>query len=149
MQRLLMLVLVFVLVAVAALAHAEKVDLPPAGLRKTATHVVTGTVKAIYERKERKDGWAYTRYVAEVAIDAVEKGAGLEKGRLAYVRYWRRSYVGGKPPPSTSGHRGLPKAGETLRIYLARNAYDGFGKTQDGGLNVIGANGFERLSRDK
>ena len=31
-------------------------------------------------------------------------------------------------------------------MYLARNAYDGFGAdNKDGGLNVIGANGFEKL----
>ena len=35
----------------------------------------------------------------------------------------------------------------TMRIYLARNIYDEFSrkKNMDGGFNVIGANGFERL----
>jgi hypothetical protein len=127
---------------------AEKVDMPRAGLQSTATHVITGTVKAVYTRKETEGEWRYTRYVAEVKVKTVEKGEGLKPGGLAYVRYWTRSWIGGREmPPSTSGHRGLPEEGETLRIYLARNAYDGFStENHDGGFNVIGANGFERLS---
>ena len=35
--------------------------------------------------------------------------------------------------------------GATIRAYLARNACDGFGETKDGGFNVIGANGFEKV----
>ena len=87
--------------------------------------------------------------MAEVKVAAVEKGEGIEKGSLAYVRYWTRVWAAqGEMPPSTTGQRRLPKSGEKHRIYLARNAYDGFaGKegNSDGGLNVIGANGFEKL----
>jgi hypothetical protein len=78
-------------------------------------------------------------------VTEVEKGAGLEKGSLVCVRYCTRSWRQVRSQPHTNGHRGLPNDGETLRIYLARNACDGFGKTDDGGVNVIGANGFERL----
>ena len=133
----------------AVVVSAEKVDMPPAGLLKTATHVVAGKVQAIYKRTVVKEGWYYTHYLAEVKIDSVEKGEGLAAGGLVYVRYWHRAWrKRGVPPPSTSGHRGLPKEGETLRIYLARNAYDGFSKdNNDGGYNVIGANGFERLKK--
>ena len=38
--------------------------------------------------------------------------------------------------------RRIPKEGDRVRVYLARNAYDGFGDNGDGGFNVIGANGF-------
>jgi hypothetical protein len=125
---------------------AEKVDMPREGLEKTATHIVVGEVRAIYTRQETAGDWRYTRYLAEVAAKEVEKGEGLAPG-LVYVRYWHREWHGGRTPPlDTAGHRGLPKEGETLRIYLARNAYDGFTKENaDGGFNVIGANGFERL----
>lgn len=126
---------------------AEKVDTPPKGLRRTATHVVTGEVVAIYTRAATKGDWAYTHYLAEVKVAKVEKGEGLTSGGLVYVRYWRRKFTGAVPPPSTGGHRGLPKEGQSLRIYLARNAYDGFTKeNHDGGFNVIGANGFEKLA---
>jgi hypothetical protein len=135
-----------VVISLALSVRAEKADMPPEGLRKRATHVVVGKVRSIYTRESREGKWRYTRYVAEVSVNEVEKGEGLAKGALVYARYWRRGWLGGKPPADTSGHRGLPKEGETLRIYLARNAYDGFTKdNKDGGFNVIGANGFERL----
>ena len=132
------------IVFAALFAHAEKVDMPPAGLKKTATHIVVGKVQAVYSRQVREGKWQYTRYVAEVKVKTVEKGEGI--GGLVYARYWRREWRGGSTtPPSTAGHRGLPKEGETLRIYMAKNAYDGFTKdNNDGGFNVIGANGFER-----
>jgi hypothetical protein len=126
---------------------AEKVDMGPEDLRRTATHVVVGKVAAVYERQESSGDWKYTHYVAEVRVLKVEKGADLKKGGLVYARYWRRSWQGsGRQPPSTAGHRGLPAAGDTVRVYLARNAYDGFTfDNKDGGFNVIGANGFEAV----
>ena len=127
-------------------ARAEKAPMSKQALEKTATHVVTGAVKAVYTREAREGRWKVKHHIAEVEVVSVEKGEGLEKGQLVYPRYWTRRWAGpGTQPPSTSGHSGLPKTGETLRIYMARNAYDGFGTTDDGGLNVIGANGFERL----
>ena len=126
--------------------HAEKVNMPPSALKKTATHVIVGEVAQIYERKEVSEEWNTTYYLAEVRIKEVEKGDGIKAGELVYVRYWNRSPTPNRPIPlDTNGHRGLPKKGETLRIYLARNAYNGFGSTNDGGFDVIGANGFERL----
>src|SRR5262249_2903614 len=128
--------------------RAEKVDMTAEELRDTATHVIVGKVTGIYERKEDAGDWKYTKYVAEVQIEKSEKGEVLRAGEMAYARYWRRQYAGKEkfPPPSTNGHRGLPAAGQKLRIYLARNAYDGFSQdNRDGGLNVIGANGFDAL----
>jgi hypothetical protein len=129
-------------------ALAEKPDMKPDSLRKIATHVVVGEVKAVYTRQHMEGRMRVTRYLAEVEVKTVEKGDGLEAGALAYVRYWTQEWTGSpeKMPAGTTGHRRLPSEGETLRIYLAKNAYDGFGDdNDDGGLNVIGANGFERL----
>jgi hypothetical protein len=130
-----------------ALALAEKVSMSPSELRQTATHVIVGKVLAVYERTATQGDWRYTHYVAETQVLTSEKGSGLRKGDLVYARYWRRSWNGkGRQPPSTSGHRGLPKSGDTIRIYMARNAYDGFTEqNSDGGFNVIGANGFEQV----
>ena len=126
--------------------RAEKVDMSAEDLRKTATHIVTGQVVAVYERTESDGDWKYTRYVAEVRVTECEKGDGVKKGDLVYMRYWRRGWQGkGNPPPSTAGHRDIPGDGATIRAYLARNAYDGFGETKDGGFNVLGANGFEKV----
>lgn len=145
MKRITRLV-VAILVCAAPRAQAEKVDTPKAGLQKMATHIVFGEVRAVYERHENAGRYAYTHYVAEIKAEKVEKGEGIAAGGLVYVRYWRRRWIGaGKPPPGTAGHRGLPEKGEKLRVYLARNVYDGFTKDNtDGGYNVIGANGFER-----
>jgi hypothetical protein len=128
-------------------AHAEKVDTPPGAMRKGSTHVIVGRVQGIYTRTAVEGKWRVARHLAEVEITAGEKGA-LAKGTLTYVRYWRRSWVGpGMQPPSTGGHRGLPKEGETLRIYLVNKGYNGAGETKDGGLDVYFANGFERLKK--
>ena len=134
------------LLAVPALAWAEKVPLSPEELRATATHIVVGQVTAVYTRTETTPEWRYTHYVAEIRIAEIEKGDGLKKGEPVYVRYWQRQWISRqKQPPSTIGHRGLPNPGDTIRVYVARNAYDGFGNTSDGGFNVIGANGFEAV----
>jgi len=141
---------IIIMAAIVSIAKAEKIDLSPAQLLKTATHVIDGQVLAVYERTETHGDWRYTKCLAEVRVDTCDKGEGLKKGDLIYVRYWQREWIGkGDVPPSTIGHRGLPKDHETMRIYLARNAYDGFSNdNNDGGFNVIGANGFEKLKPD-
>ena len=123
----------------------EKPDLSPEQLRETATHVVLGEVQQIWTREESSANWDVTHSVAEIAVETVEKGDGLQPGELVYARYWQKRWDGwGTPPADTSGHRGLPEQGERVRVYLARDAHDGFGKTSDHGFNVIGPNGFAR-----
>jgi hypothetical protein len=137
---------VCIFVTTACCVYAEKLDLPPHALRDTATHVIVGAVVQVYERKETDRDWTTTFYLTEVRAKEIEKGEGIKMGDLVYVRYWKRTWVGGSTRPiTTNGHRDLPKIGDSLRIYMARNAYDGFGTTSDGGFNVIGANGFEKL----
>ncbi|MDG2223931.1 MAG: hypothetical protein P8L85_21300 [Rubripirellula sp.] len=125
----------------------EKAPMSAEELRQTATDIIVGKVVRVYERTESEGDWSYTRFVAEISVGTVEKGESIEPADLAYVRYWKRRWVGGgRVPASTSGHRGLPSEGVTLRVYLARNAYDGFTRSnKDGGFNVIGANGFEKI----
>ncbi len=140
------MICLFVVVSscVISVARAEKVDLSPQELREMATHVVTGHVNMIFQQTLALDDWQYTLYVAELRIAECTKGDGLAAGNLMYARYWQQQWIGnGDAPPSTSGHRGLPDEGDFVRVYLSRNAYDGFGDNSDGGFNVIGANGFE------
>ena len=136
-----------VLVAFGSPLSAEKIDLTPKQLWEVATHVVAGKVTSVYAKRETGGNWQYTRYLAEIRVGVVQKGEGLKQGEPIYVRYWRRSYRGpGDPPPSTGGHRGLPAEGDVVRVYLARDAYDGFTRdNNDGGFNVIGANGFAEV----
>lgn len=143
--------LALVLVGAAGAASApspaplEKADLSPDQLLRISTHVIVGEVKQVWTREESGFNWDWTRYVAEIAVESVEKGEGIAAGGLVYVRYWTKRWDGfGAPPPDTNGHRGLPSPGDRVRAHLARGAYDGFGKTDDGGFNVIGANGFSK-----
>jgi len=139
--------LVVVMALLAPPARAEKAPMSPEALRRTATHVVTAEVVAVYTRTAVEGMYRVTRHVAEIRVREVEKGEGIDREAPLYVRYWTQQWVGpGMAPPGTNGHRGLPSPGDVLRIYLARNAYDGFTSANtDGGFNVIGANGFEKL----
>jgi hypothetical protein len=147
MRRLDVVTLLLGALLITSTLRAEKPDMPPESLQEIATHVVTGTVNAVYARVRMRGKMRVTRYLAEVKVKTVEKGEGIEKGRLICIRYWEQEGTGSfeDMPAGTGGHRYLPEEGETRRIYLARNAYDGFGDdNRDGGLNVIGANGFEK-----
>ena len=150
MRTVLALALALVLLSVAEaprVAEAERANASPAQLQKGATHIVLGTVKAVYTRTETKGGWRVTRYVAEVEVVKSEKGD-LAKGQLAYVRYWQQQWLRRTPqPPSASGHHAIPKEGETLRIYAVNQGDNRLGRTTDGGLDVIGPNGFERPAK--
>lgn len=124
-------------------ARAEKVDMTPEQLQMTATHVISGLVKDIYSTMEREGDYEVTRFIAEIVIEKVEKGDGLKAGELAYARYWRQNWRGkGTPPPGTSGHRGLPKKGDAIKVYLVNKGYNGGGDTTDGGYDVVFTNGF-------
>ncbi len=128
-------------------AAVEIPDRSTEKLEELATHIVTADVVSIYDREVEARSWATTHHVAEVRVKSVENGALADDDGLIYVRYWQRAWVGGgHPPTSTNGHRGLPAEGDSVRIYLAQDAYDGFGgPNEDGGFNVLGPNGFARL----
>ena len=127
--------------------QAEKPPSSNAKLLKESTNVVTGTVKAIYQRTEKHNSWEYTYFIAEIRVKNSEKGDGIAADSLIYVRYWQKEWKGkGDPPPDTAGHFPLPSKNDAVRVYLARNSYDGFtDENKDGGFNVIGTNGFEKL----
>jgi len=83
-------IVLLALVTLSTGAYGERVDMPPAWLKETATNVIVGTVMAVYESKADDKEWSTTRYVAEVKIKTTEKGDGLKTGDLVYVRYWHR-----------------------------------------------------------
>lgn len=127
--------------------RAEKAIMSPEAMARISTHIVIGEIKAITTRVEKAGGYEKTHFVAEVKITKVEKGDDLKADQLVYVRYWQKHWVGrGMPPTGTNGHRGLPAAGDSKRIYLARNAYNGLGESHDGGFDVIGCDGFQNPS---
>lgn len=145
--RILAILACAVLYGFALGANPAPVEIPNRSKEKLAelsTHIVTAGIVALYERQVEARSWATTHRVAEMRVKRVEKGELHDADGLIYVRYWDRKWVGKRPgPPSTHGHRGLPSEGDSVRLYLAHNAYDGFGTTnEDGGFNVLGPNGF-------
>jgi hypothetical protein len=142
-------VLIF-LAGMTSTAFGAKMIMSPAKMRNTATHVIVGPVVRIYHHDQTAQDKRITNYVAEIRAERIEKGQGLNNGDLVYARYWTSAWLPtATPVPDQLGHRGLPKEGETLRVYLARNAYDGAGYTQDGGFNVLFADGFEGLGQER
>ena len=130
-------------IALAPALWAIGPKLTPQQLREMATHVVTGKVDAIYERTEKKGDWEYTHYIAEIRISDSEKGEGIRKGDLLYVRYWQRGWRGDGPvPPSGMGYRGLPAEGDSIRVYLEREAPNRSALFK---FKVVAEDGFEKL----
>ena len=119
-------------------------------LRKSATHIAVGEVVRVYSVKEREGSFEVHRYVAELKVDAVEKGEGIAKAEPLYVRWFTQQWKGPGPGPTgSSGHYGwTPKAGQKARVFLAKNAHDGYTPdNQDGGYNVLVPNGFEKYKK--
>jgi hypothetical protein len=140
-----------VLVAVVAgIARAERAPLSPERLLKEATHVVTGTVKAVYHRdivtERTGEGTQETRYVLEIEVDGTEKGEGVNKGDIVYARCWRLKKHGAKGPlPGPSGHFDIPKEGAKVKAFLAKGKYLATSQT-DNGFTVVYPNGIETVS---
>ena len=151
MRRVCILSILCTMATFSNVARAEKELSSPEELQETATHIVVGKVLAVYARTEKAGDWEYTRRVAEVQVQKVEKGEGVKEKDLIYARYYNRKWIGkGRLPPSDLGHWPHPKAGESWRVYVAKNAYDGYMfENNDGGFNVLGVNGFEELEREK
>ncbi len=127
-----------------SVAHSEIPSVSQEALQKQATLIVTGEVKCVYFKLEKTNLEEYTNYIAEVCVDQCEKGEGVKKGDLVYIRYWNRRWIGKGPvPPSYSGHRGLIKEGAQIRAYLTTEAT--IRGKKDGGLNVLDPNGTEEL----
>lgn len=127
--------------------EAAKPKMKEPDMRKMATHVIVGKITAIYKKESETDKQKETRYVAEVKVEKVEKGTGLQVGGLTYVRYWSLEWIGeGFAPPDAELHFSHnPRPKQRLRMYLTKNTYDGAGENNDGGLNVIFQDGFMTL----
>jgi hypothetical protein len=139
------------LVAGLALAsRAEKPSLTPERRAEVATHVLVGEVQRIYSRVELQGRMQLTRYVAELSVEAVEKGEGIAPGDLVYARYWEKVWKGDpdQAPADAYGHVGTSE-GARVRAFLARNADDNYvaAENRDGGLNVLYADGLEALPK--
>ncbi|HEY1377148.1 MAG TPA: hypothetical protein VGF55_10165 [Gemmataceae bacterium] len=144
-MRLHLTILALALLAVPP-AAAERVPLDAAGLNAESTHVLTGTVKAVYSRDVQSTlygaGTVETHSVLEIEVEAVEKGDNVKPKDVVYARCWRlkqRGADGLRPGPS--GHF-VPADGARVRVYLHRGNYPPTGQT-DNGFAVVYPNGIE------
>jgi hypothetical protein len=139
-----------VLLSVLAMAvHAAVPAMSPEQLRKESTHVVVGKVTEVYTSAPVKQGdGSTTHIVAQIEVQKVEKGGGLEVGKVVYARYWASKYIGKGTPPIGSGdqYSDYPKVGDRVRVYLSHNGKNFVADTRkDGGYDVMFPNGFEDL----
>lgn len=146
-MRPLIAVVVLSVLTLAAQVTAERPNLSPERLQNESTHVVTGTVKAVYSRdvetERRGRGTIETHSVLEIEVDTVEKGAGIEPKEVIYARCWNVTKSGEGPPrPGAGGHR-IPREGR-VRAYLARGEYLPTGQ-EDNGFTVVYPNGVRSL----
>jgi hypothetical protein len=97
--------------------------------RSDATHVVVGTVAAVYVRE--REGTRH--YMVEVAVEKVEKGEGVKAGGTLYVGCytWVPGYYTGKKLTEEekkriafrgSPYSGVPREGERIRVYAKHQA---------------------------
>ncbi|GHC67748.1 hypothetical protein GCM10007100_39830 [Roseibacillus persicicus] len=83
--------------------------------KESASHVVVGEVTKVF----KSDGKDYVGYVVRIKVEMFEKGTGPAKGHHFYVEcFERKPHEGpGRPAPGASGHSGVPKVGERVRIF--------------------------------
>ncbi len=133
-------ILLFSLLAMTA-ARAVKVDWPGRA-ESESTHIVVGTVTAIYSKITRDESYETTHCLAEVRIESVEKGDGLKADEIVCVRYiGSMRWIGKEGLPMEGPHRNVPKEGEKLKICLVQNA--------DKSLDVYYISGFKKLEPPK
>lgn len=114
-------------------AMADIPEMSLARMEEVSSHIFTGKVVRIYSTVDRSNSAKENTYsVAEISLTRVEKGK--HAGTLAYVRFFTQRPAGSQAPPGGSGHRGIPKEGETTRVFVT--------VAEDGGYDVLPPNGF-------
>lgn len=137
-QMISLLLLAFI--SINAAVRAEVPRMSPDELADEATHVIVGEVRAVYSTKHTSREWEDTDWVAEIAVMATEKGAGVHSGDVVYAHFWnKKSLVKDNPEPYSRGHDGVSK-GDLARVYLKR---------KHGAYHVLLPNGFDTLKADE
>jgi hypothetical protein len=142
MKLKIILSLSLVFLCLAASTHAVKVDLPGQA-EKQSSHIVTGTITAIYTRVAREGQYEVTHAVAAVRIESLQKGEGFKTGDLIFVRYITAiRLIGATGPHIGAGpHENLPGEGQRKKVC--------FNQGKDGGLDVYYVSGFQPAEEGK
>ncbi|NND96094.1 MAG: hypothetical protein HKN47_02055 [Pirellulaceae bacterium] len=125
------------LVAFSALqCVAEIPKVPESKLAETCSHAFNGEVVQVYTKvKQTSANFEHTYGIAEIDVRDVKKGVEIEAGYRAYVRFWRKRWVGtGKPQPDHYGHWNIPSQGDRVTVYVKGDRRNGF--------DVMSPNGF-------
>ncbi|MDH3585410.1 MAG: hypothetical protein OER86_14500 [Phycisphaerae bacterium] len=76
----------------------------PERMKKDASHVVVGKIRDVYVHQEtvKEFGGSETRttYLSMLKIESVEKGAGVAKDEVAYMKTWEHKWNGPGTPPT-------------------------------------------------
>ena len=130
------------MMALTAILRAEVPNQSQESLRKNATHIVTGKVALVTEMSTKSGNFDDIKGVCEITVTASEKGEGIATGKVVKARYEQSLWIGkGPSPPRSSGHRDIPKRGDTVRAYLS--------KAKDGGYDAEFPNGFEQIKPEQ
>lgn len=140
---------VLVLGTMALVLHAEVPNQSVGSLKKNSTHIVTGKVTKVTEISSKLGkgdlfigNTDEIKGVCEITVTTCEKGEGIEIAKIVKARYEQSLWIGAGPsPPRSSGHRGIPKKGDTVRVYLL--------KAKDGGYDAAFPNGFEHIKPEE
>lgn len=128
--------------ALTAVLRAEVPNLSQEALKKHSTHIVTGKVALVTQTSTKSGNFDEIKGVCEITVAACEKGEGIEIGKVLKARYEQSFWIGkGPSPPRSSGHRGIPKKGDAVRVYLL--------KSKDGAYDAQFPNGFEQLKPEE
>jgi hypothetical protein len=136
-------ILPFSIALIGGAAYAEVPGMEPAKLEAFATHIFSGKLSRIYTSVEKSAEWETTHSVAEVQISKVEKGE--HSGKLAYVRFWHRRFIGkGEAPDGAYGHRDIPAVSSVVRVFVRQGEDGGYDLALPNGILLISAPAQEK-----
>ncbi len=86
----------------------------PVQKRENADYALVGPVSAVYVQETE----GYMRYVVEMRVEQVEKGAGLRKGDYFRAFCYQRKPGKGGLEFDTAGHKAVPREGQRIRAFV-------------------------------
>ena len=123
-----------------ATPRAEMAPMSESNLLARATHVVSGRVVDVIERRQAQHQGERIDGQAVIEVDVVQKGNEVKPGERMAVRYWRVIPDPTKPvAPGHYGHWGVPPMAASVQVFVSgsRNA----------GYDVLSPNGFYRMTK--